>query len=235
MSYRKLNPDQIPTEAKCSNCLQILPSSDFYGHDSTRHGLSCYCRECTKLRARENKAKRQKITKVIPPTKICGFCGEEKESKDFYQCSGDLSGLQGWCKKCSELQRSDKRTELKVVDPKGFKANILCMGTRKRANHLGIPFDLTKEFILSILPDRCPVFNTPLKYDNTKMSDDSPSLDKFLPELGYVIGNVRIISNKANALKRNGTTEDIRKLLVWMEKTEKEVAEELSLTLDLAA
>lgn len=34
---------------------------------------------------------------------------------------------------------------------------------------------------------------------------------------GYVSGNVRVISYKANALKRNGTLEELKKLVAWLE------------------
>jgi hypothetical protein len=41
------------------------------------------------------------------------------------------------------------------------------------------------------------------------VNDNSPSLDRKTPELGYVRGNVAFISTKANRIKSNATTEEI--------------------------
>jgi hypothetical protein len=50
-------------------------------------------------------------------------------------------------------------------------------------------------------------------------SDSSPSLDKFKPELGYVKGNIHVISSRANRIKTDATENEVRKLLYWMEST----------------
>ncbi len=41
------------------------------------------------------------------------------------------------------------------------------------------------------------------------MSSSSPSLDRIIPEKGYVKGNVIVVSNKANVIKNNATPEEI--------------------------
>lgn len=46
--------------------------------------------------------------------------------------------------------------------------------------------------------------------------DQSPSLDKVKPELGYVPGNVRVVSNKANRLKADNTIETLEAILKYM-------------------
>jgi hypothetical protein len=38
---------------------------------------------------------------------------------------------------------------------------------------------------------------------------DSPSLDRVIPELGYVQGNVIWVSHRANSIKQNATAEEI--------------------------
>lgn len=47
---------------------------------------------------------------------------------------------------------------------------------------------------------------------------NSPSVDKIIPQLGYVKGNVQIISNRANIMKNDATLEDVKALLKYMEK-----------------
>ena len=71
---------------------------------------------------------------------------------------------------------------------------------RKRALDRGLPFDLPIEEI--IIPARCPVLGIGLTIGRGR-SLSSPSLDRIQPMLGYVSGNVRVISDKANRLKGN--------------------------------
>lgn len=90
------------------------------------------------------------------------------------------------------------------------------MAAKTRASKANIPFDLTPEYLLSILPEdlKCPVFDIPFK-ENTPYA---LSLDKFKPELGYTQGNVYFISRKANMIKNDGTLEEILALYKWMKK-----------------
>ena len=44
---------------------------------------------------------------------------------------------------------------------------------------------------------------------NGKIGDTSPTLDKIIPERGYVKGNVQVISHKANSMKRNASLDEL--------------------------
>lgn len=61
------------------------------------------------------------------------------------------------------------------------------------------------------------------------MSLNSFSLDRIIPGKGYVVGNVRIISWRANQLKSNGTVEEFEKIIVDLKKIN-DVEEDLSKT-----
>ena len=67
----------------------------------------------------------------------------------------------------------------------------------------------------STVPEFCPVLGIKLvPYNNgSGFHIDSPSLDRIKPELGYIKGNVRVISNRANLLKNNATVEELEKVL----------------------
>jgi hypothetical protein len=103
----------------------------------------------------------------------------------------------------------------------GGKAYIYAMFTRAktRAKRDGVPFDITPADI--VIPENCPIFGTPLIIaENGKgkgPTDNSPSLDKRIPSLGYVKGNVEVISFKANRLKSSNTKETLSKLLEYIE------------------
>jgi uncharacterized protein YejL (UPF0352 family) len=49
--------------------------------------------------------------------------------------------------------------------------------------------------------------------------DGSPQLDRLVPELGYVVGNVAVISRLANTIKSNATPQQIRAVADWFAKS----------------
>lgn len=92
---------------------------------------------------------------------------------------------------------------------------------KKRCKQNAIPFDITPEDIP--LPEFCPVLGMKLNpgergYANKgeKRNWESPSVDRVIPELGYVKGNVRVISMRANTIKNNATAEELELVLNYV-------------------
>jgi hypothetical protein len=59
------------------------------------------------------------------------------------------------------------------------------------------------------IPAVCPILSIPIVLGERR-SDNSPSLDRLVPEKGYVPGNVRVISDKANRLKGDRTLRQLQ-------------------------
>lgn len=74
----------------------------------------------------------------------------------------------------------------------------------------GIEFDITVDDFETPLPTHCEVLGIALCYDGGDGSNNA-SIDRIDSTKGYVTGNVRIISLRANTLKNNGTDIAIRK------------------------
>lgn len=108
--------------------------------------------------------------------------------------------------------RQENPEKRRIQKRKDYRNNIdTCMvgAARKRARKLGLPFNLTKEDI--IIPELCPYLKIPLVISETGVpTANSPSIDKIIPEQGYVRGNIRIISYKANLMKSNATIEELQ-------------------------
>lgn len=51
------------------------------------------------------------------------------------------------------------------------------------------------------------------------VKDNSPSLDKIVPSKGYVVGNIQVISYKANRLKGDCSLEDLLNFADWVIET----------------
>lgn len=49
-------------------------------------------------------------------------------------------------------------------------------------------------------------------------TDNSPSLDKIQPVLGYIKGNVQVISNRANMIKSNASARELRMIAEYLEE-----------------
>lgn len=99
-------------------------------------------------------------------------------------------------------------------------ARKMLSGALQRTEKLGLPAcDLTVEYIEDIIPIRCPVFDLVLELGRGKAHAASPSLDRIEPELGYVQGNVQVISNKANMMKQDATGEELKRFADWIYET----------------
>jgi hypothetical protein len=100
-------------------------------------------------------------------------------------------------------------------------ARYILQTARNRAKKLNLEFNLTEGDIS--IPAVCPILNIPLFSTVGKgISGNSPSIDRIDNSLGYVKGNVQVISWRANDLKSNGTLGEFRSLVRWLEYGEKE-------------
>lgn len=87
---------------------------------------------------------------------------------------------------------------------------------RARAKKLELPFTITIDDI--VIPNFCPILGIELKKGEGKSHDNSPSLDRIIPSLGYVPGNIQVISYRANRIKNDATLDELRKLVAHLEQ-----------------
>ena len=92
----------------------------------------------------------------------------------------------------------------------------LWTAAKKRCKNSGFEFTIKVEDIPPC-PEFCPITGLRIRPgENGKPEDYSPSLDRVDNTQGYVPGNVRIISHRANTCKRDLTIEEIRKLYEYI-------------------
>lgn len=77
---------------------------------------------------------------------------------------------------------------------------------KSTAKKEGIPFTILFEEIE--YPTHCPLTGIKLNYIDGNKAYDSPSIDRLIPELGYIKGNVKIISGLANRMKGLASKEE---------------------------
>jgi hypothetical protein len=69
-------------------------------------------------------------------------------------------------------------------------------------------------------PTHCPVLGLELDYRRQRNSNkgpipNSPSFDRVNPALGYIPGNVIIVSHKANVIKSNATVDELERVAAY--------------------
>jgi len=125
------------------------------------------------------------------------FCYREKVRDDGYK-------VEEWW---SPRTYKDKRIE------KNFRAH------KNKCKKNGVKFNITLEYLKEIFPkdSKCPVLGIKMKFGG-QYARNSPSLDKIIPDKGYVVGNVAWISFKANAIKNNANFDEILRVGNWLKK-----------------
>ena len=92
-------------------------------------------------------------------------------------------------------------------------------GIKHRAKKKGLSFDLEPADI--IVPDVCPVLGIPINVrtgNHPRRNFDSPSVDRIRNDIGYVKGNIRVISSRANSLKSDATITELEAVLAYMKR-----------------
>lgn len=160
--------------------------------------------------------------------KKCVKCNKEKPL-DSYRIRGDTGKHRSECRSC-ERQRHDRKTLVPAVvlptivnhkDAKEVAMKRMLSGAKQRAKDKGLMFDIHYEDIA--IPNLCPILKIPLipSIDGTH-SDNSPSLDRKIPYLGYTKGNVKVISMKANRIKSDATSAELEAVLSYVKSIEEE-------------
>jgi hypothetical protein len=94
---------------------------------------------------------------------------------------------------------------------------VLLSLARQRAKKTGIPFSITEQDIS--IGTSCPVLGVPYKTGKDHIPHPhAPSLDRIDPAMGYVPGNVVVISRMANTIKHDASFEQIGKVYRWLKR-----------------
>lgn len=151
--------------------------------------------------------------------RLCNMCGLEKPLEEFhYSSKKGSNGRQYHCKKCATLYKQKNKDKVKETTKKNHQKDYrlgLIRAAKHRAKIKGIPFNIEKEDLELITI--CPVLQIPI-YSGELNNDNSPSIDRVIPSLGYIKGNVHIISKRANTLKGDGTIKEHLAIINYISK-----------------
>lgn len=170
-----------------------------------RVGVLYWCRACAALRRAQTRARTKTPNNArtdgwgAPRRRLradgaeefrCTWCGGWKDREAFTLARGWPEGVLSHCRACTARRNMPN-------------------GARRRAKHEGVPFLLHDRRLLPHAPERCPCGWGGISLGNGALHIGSPTLDRAVPRLGYVLGNVSIISLGANAAKGRRTPEEL--------------------------
>lgn len=93
------------------------------------------------------------------------------------------------------------------------RKRMMLRAARARAKDKGLPFNISiNDFSI---PETCPALGVEITLGG---GDTAPSLDRIVPALGYVKGNVVVLSHRANRIKNNASAHELRRIAEFLEK-----------------
>ena len=181
---------------QCTKCGEVKEISEFHKKKAGRHS---HCKSCVKeyYKANADKIKEYK--------------------KEYYKANADK------IKEYKKEYRKANADKIKEDKKEYYKTNAdecVLAAIKQRAKKKELPFDLELKDILGVT--HCPVFGWELKRSSSGVSGgspNSPSVDRKIPELGYVKGNIQILSMKANTMKQDATPEELIQFAEWILRT----------------
>lgn len=173
-------------------------------------------------------------------TKICSKCGRELPLEAFNKGNAKF-GKSTKCRECEHkiqntAEKRARRNELRqrrrgvtayvkhsnevdkirrITNENSFKLYLL-RSAKQRAKQKGLPFNIDTSDIE--LPKKCPLLGISLKVHDNIAGWDSYTIDRIIPSLGYVKGNVWVISKRANTLKGDASIEELELLVNNLKK-----------------
>lgn len=159
--------------------------------------------------------------------KICRKCKQDKEVEEFSKDKSSSDGRCSMCKQCTNTYKKSIRTRarelqaLKMQDStyreyirtrdREWRRNNpilhLYRGAKKRAKEKGLEFNIEHSDV--VITTHCPILGVEFVQGVKGDYQKSYSLDRIDSSKGYIKGNVRVISMRANTMKNNATYEEL--------------------------
>ena len=146
---------------------------------------------------------------------ICTICNETKHTNEFPMPRSNGRSLAlteiSYCKDCQSKKAFNKRTS----SPRAYVQDRLT-DLKCRCKMENMPYDLTVEHVLSIYKKqngRCFYTDVALQLTVGGRLREALSVDRVIPALEYVEGNIALCTYRANAIKQDQT---LAELEIWM-------------------
>lgn len=125
----------------------------------------------------------------------------------------------GNCLLCESATGSERAATAKKKLRKYHPVKALLHNAKGRARAAGAPFLISDQHLT--IGEKCPCCG--VTFSNGEGtgkfgSPTVPSIDKIIPSLGYVPGNVAIICVRCNTIKNDATSAELRRIADWIDE-----------------
>jgi hypothetical protein len=207
----------------CRKCHEEKTAVDFSPDKRNKDKLCGHCKKCRAAATRDRnqrpdiKEKRRKYFSEYRST------SDFKRRRSEYRKRPDVRAKEQEYEN-TQYRRAQKAAATRVVyhrklaaNPKAFKLRKMLIAARTRATRERLDFEITA----ADFPDLdyisvCPVLSIEFDWTSSKCCAASPSIDRIDNSLGYVPGNVRLISWRANSLKSDAVIEELEAVIRYM-------------------
>lgn len=202
-------PMELP-QRTCKNCGETKATSEFERRRT--------CKKCRSAQAKERQSElRSRSVINTPDSKRCSTCGNVKSRNAFSPNKKCVDGLQYQCRQCAKQSKKLHKQRAFTSTPVNYKMQCMLEAARIRDKQRGWRCDLTHNWLMATFGavQSCPILGIELDWKSQRCSANSPTLDAINPDVGHVMGNVQIISHKANTMKSNATLDELYSFGKW--------------------
>jgi hypothetical protein len=238
-----LPESKICSYENCAHSGLMQPLSIFHKCSSNDDGHNNVCKTCisvkqklsserTKDKRKENSRKWYQKNKEVSKAKSNQWRNDHpeqaKKTKQIYYASHKEEIKES--KRAAINKKPEYYNHMKNAYRRKHWEQKIVGECRRRAKKKGVPFDMKESDLhdprTGKLPEFCPIFKQ-IRIDYNAGPDRRcwPSVDRIVPELGYVSGNVWVISFGANTWKSNGSNSEERARIIEIMKGRKKKKE----------
>ena len=176
----------------CTKCKKDKSYNEF-SKDKTSFDGFCYnCKKCVKLHQQRPE---NKINRSVYRKKYYVENKEKEKDRNIQYRKDHKIEMNEYCRKYYKEHKHEN------IEMYMFKR------AKERAKRQNLEFDISEADI--IIPEKCPYLGIPLQLGEGHHIPNSPSLDRIDIKKGYVKGNILVVSNRANAIKRDATLDEL--------------------------
>jgi len=166
------------------------------------------------------------------------------ESRSEEQKERDKASSREWWASLTEEQKEEqlkwkreynkkRQASLNLDQRRHQKIVNMYSHAKQRAKDNDLPFNIIKQDIADVWPkdDYCPALRIPLRIKRGRgahITDNSPNLDRIIPRLGYVKGNIAVVSKLANQIMSSARPSEVIKVGNWFDEKYYEVKDKLN-------
>ncbi len=200
---------------KCRQCLVKKTINDFHRDKYAKDGHVNVCKCCrAKYKTKYYAENRDKILKYKKEYDKKNYLRIKQYDKERYS-----KNREKFLKEYKENPRYWNE-----ANKSSYRKNIykrLLHAAKNRAIKNNIPFSITEEDLTKIT--HCPILGEKFCFGtkNVHPHKFSRTIDRIDPELGYIPGNVLVVSSLSNVVKNNGSLNELGEIIKFLKNFKK--------------